>query len=196
MRKGQLRLVITYQGHTLNEWHSWDLNPGLSYSKPILCSSTICCFSVFQVTFCLLQLNPLISGWFYHKAKLYETVCISVLQYLANFKSISQPLSKTQKDYKLHEGRQACCSQVPHRQNAARAGGVILDHISSSLWNGKIRMDLGNTSKEWAPLEWSLLGSSAMGSSLQELFKNELSKLFKDQSCADSGWTGYLHRSF
>lgn len=103
-------------------------------------------------------------------------------RYLANFKSINQPLSKTQKDYKLHEDRQACCSQMPHRQNAARAVGVILDHVSSSLWNGNIRMDLGYTSKEWAPLEWSLLGSSAVGSSLQELFKNELSKLFQDQS--------------
>lgn len=163
--------------------------------KPILCSSTLCCFSVFQVTFCLLQLNPLISGWFYHKAKLYETVCISVLQVLSKFQIYqSAPLQNTKGLQTTW--RQACYSQVPHRQNAARAVGVLLDYISSSLWNGNIRTDLGYTSKEWAPLEWSLLGSSAMGSSLQELFKNELSKLFKDQSCADSGWTRYLHRSF
>lgn len=57
-------------------------------------------------------------------------------------------------------------------------------------------MDLGYTSKEWDPLEWFLLGSSVIESSLLELFKNEPSELFRDQSCADRGWTRYLNRSF
>ena len=96
---------------------------------------------------------------------------------LANFKYVHQPLLQNKKRWQS-TWRQVCSRQVPHRQNTAGTAGVILDAARSSLWNGEIRMDLGCTSKEWDPLERSLLGSPVMENSLLELFKNELSKLF------------------
>lgn len=91
-------------------------------------------------------------------------------RHLANLKYIHQPLLQNKKRWQTTWG-QGRSGQVPHRQNTARAAGVIFDATRSSLWNGEIRMDLGYTSKEWDPLERSLLGSLVMENSLLELFK-------------------------
>ena len=80
------------------------------------------------------------------------------------------PLLQNKKRWQTTWG-QGRSRQVPRRENTARAAGVIFDATRSSLWNGEIRMDLGYTSKEWDPLERSLLGSLVMENSLLELFK-------------------------
>ena len=114
---------------------------------------------------------------------------------LANFKYVHQPLLQNKKRCQ-NTWRQVRSRQVPHRKNTAGSAGVILDAARSSLWNGEIRMDLGCTCKEWDPLERSLLGSPVMENSLLELFKNELSKLFRGKSHTDRGWIRYLNSSF
>ena len=93
-------IFLIFPGHP----ESWTPSQIPSWGPPLGCTLLHYHLSVFQFTFCLPQVKPLISDWLHHKTQLLRLYTIfQSYRHLANFKSINQPLSKIKKDYKLHE---------------------------------------------------------------------------------------------